>query len=107
MNNTVKLFASLLVATSLSACTVLRGESDLGHYVDDSDLTLRVKQKLVQNDQVSATRIYVETNSGNVILSGFVKNQTQADVALKAAQSTHGVKKVYNKLVIMPNEEQK
>lgn len=87
-------------AINLSGCQVMRGETSVSQYTDDSVITTRVKAKLVQSDQVSATRVSVETNRGVVLLSGFVRDQHQAMVATSIARSVRGVRAVKNRLVV-------
>ena len=71
------LFATSAAAiVSLEGCAVARGQESVGAYVDDSAITTSVKAKFVENKQVDATSIAVETMNGTVMLSGFAKNAT-------------------------------
>lgn len=91
---------ALMAVAHFSGCQVMRGESTISQYSDDSAITARVKTKLVRSDQVSASRVTVETNRGVVLLSGFVQDQHQADVATSIARSVSGVASVRNRLVV-------
>jgi osmotically-inducible protein OsmY len=96
----------IAVATALTAlavlpgCAVSRGQSTVGEYVDDSAITASVKAKFVENKQVDAVAISVETLNGTVMLSGFAKNDTERVTAESLARSVHGVKTVKNQIVV-------
>ena len=68
--------------------------------MDDSIVTTKVKTALLADDQVKGTDIVVETKKGEVLLSGFVRDQAQIDKAVKVAQGVEGVKKVTNKMTV-------
>ncbi|HEV8690406.1 MAG TPA: BON domain-containing protein [Ideonella sp.] len=91
---------ALTALTVLPGCAVSRGQSTVGEYVDDSAITAAVKAKLVENKQVDAVAISVETLNGTVMLSGFAKNDTERVTAESLARSVHGVKTVKNQIVV-------
>lgn len=68
--------------------------------IDDSIVSTKVKTALLADSEIKGTDIVVETNKGEVLLSGFVKSQTQIDKAVKVAGSIEGVKKVNNKMAV-------
>jgi hyperosmotically inducible protein len=70
----------------------------IGTTVDDSVITTRVKSALLDNIDIKSFDIKVETRKGEVMLSGFVDNQTQVDHAIKITTGIEGVKGVDNKL---------
>jgi hyperosmotically inducible protein len=70
----------------------------IGTTVDDSVITTRVKSALLDNIDIKSFDIKVETRKGEVMLSGFVDNQTQVDHAIKITSGIEGVKGVDNKL---------
>ncbi len=74
--------------------------SDAKIVIDDSVITAKVKAALLADDTVKGTAISVETNKGEVQLSGFVSNQQQRDRALEIARSVEGVQKVSNKMSV-------
>ena len=57
-----------------SGCAVTRGQETVGAYLDDSAITTAVKGRFVDNKDVDASAISVETLGGEVILSGFAKS---------------------------------
>jgi hyperosmotically inducible protein len=72
----------------------------IGTTVDDSVITTRVKSALLDNIDIKSFDIKVETRKGEVMLSGFVDNQTQVDHAVKITSDIEGVKGVDNKLTL-------
>jgi hyperosmotically inducible protein len=86
--------------TVLPGCAVTRGQSTVGEYIDDTAITTAVKAKFVENKQVDATAISVETLEGTVMLSGFAKTQDEKNMAESIARSTKGVKSVKNQLSV-------
>ena len=95
---TVAAFA-LITATG---CAVTRGQETVGAYVDDTTITTPVKSRFVENKDVDASSIRVETLNGTVMLSGFAKNSTERETAESIARKVNGVKSVKNEIAIRP-----
>lgn len=97
-----KLLAAALLGLTLAAagCSSSPTRESTGEYLDDSALTTRVKAKFVEDPQVSAMRINVETFKGVVQLSGFANSTDEAARAVNLAQATSGVKSVKNDIRI-------
>lgn len=95
----IALAASLI---ALSGCAVTRGQETVGAYVDDAAITTSVKAKFVDNKDVDAASIKVETLNGTVLLSGFAKNATERSSAEKIARNVSGVKSVKNEISVRP-----
>jgi hyperosmotically inducible periplasmic protein len=95
--------AAALAATALIAlpgCAVTRGQSTVGAYIDDATITTQVKARMVENKEVDAAAISVETLNGTVMLSGFAKNATERTMAENIARGVNGVKTVKNEIVV-------
>jgi osmotically-inducible protein OsmY len=88
----------LAAVTVLPGCAVTRGQSTVGAYIDDAAITTAVKAKFVENKQVDAAAITVETLEGTVMLSGFAKSAQERSTAESIARATKGVKAVKNQL---------
>lgn len=99
--NTAALLAALVLATA-SGCAVTRGQESVGAYVDDASITTAVKARFVDNKDVDASSIRVETLNGTVMLSGFAKNATEKGVAENLAWKVKGVKVVKNEIAVRP-----
>ena len=97
--------AAALAATTLvvlPGCAVTRGQSTVGEYIDDATITTQVKAKMVENKQVDAAAISVETLNGTVMLSGFAKNANEKSTAENLAWKVDGVKAVKNEIAVRP-----
>lgn len=89
-----------IVMLTASGCAVQRGQETIGAYVDDSGITTLVKSRMVENKQVDAAAISVETMKGTVMLSGFAKNATEKSTAETIAWGVKGVKAVKNEIAV-------
>ena len=73
-------------------------KTTVGTTIDDSAITTKVKSALLADAEVKGLDIKVETNKGEVQLSGFVDTQAQIDRAVSVAKGVEGVKNVDNKM---------
>lgn len=88
----------LLLAVLSSGCSSSAKSESTGEYIDSAAITAKVKSELIQNKEVSALDVSVETYKGVVLLSGFVKSEKERELAEKLARRIKGVKKVKNEL---------
>ena len=72
----------------------------LGKYVEDSILTARVKAALLKEPELKSLDVTVETLRGEVLLSGFVKDDSQRQRAMRAAIGVQGVASVKDALLV-------
>ena len=91
-----------LALVTMTGCAVTRGQETIGTYVDDATITTRIKARFVENPQVDASSISVETLNGTVMLSGFAKNATERTTAEGIARDVSGVKAVKNEIAVRP-----
>ena len=70
--------------------------------IDDATITARVKTALLNDPQVGAMKIDVETTHGVVTLSGIVKSQADAARAMQLATQAAGATDVKSALQIQP-----
>ncbi|WP_298829566.1 BON domain-containing protein [uncultured Piscinibacter sp.] len=91
-----------LVLVAASGCAVTRGQETVGAYVDDASITTAVKARFVDDKDVAASSIRVETLNGSVMLSGFAKDATEKTQAESLAWKVNGVKSVRNEIAIRP-----
>jgi len=97
--------ATTMVAITListAGCAVTRGQETVGAYIDDAAITTAVKARFVENKEVDATSIRVETLKGTVMLSGFAKSSTERTSAETLTWKVEGVKAVKNEIAIRP-----
>lgn len=91
-----------LVLLAASGCAVTRGQETVGAYVDDTSITTQIKSRFVENKEVDASSIRVETLNGTVMLSGFAKNANEKMTAEEIARKVNGVKSVRNEIAVRP-----
>ena len=98
------LIAAMAAIALLSAagCAVTRGQATVGAYLDDAAITTQVKSRFVENKEVNAAAISVETLKGTVMLSGFAKSTTERNTAERIARAVNGVVTVKNEIAVRP-----
>ena len=94
--------AAAAIVLLTSGCAVTRDQETVGAYVDDAAITTKIKAHFIDNKDVDALSIKVETLNGTVMLSGFAKNATEKTTAESIARKTEGVKAVKNEIAIRP-----
>ena len=67
---------------------------------DDQTITARVKTVLLNDPQISATRIDVATANGVVTISGAVKSKAEEQRAIELTRQVSGVKDVKSTLTV-------
>lgn len=72
--------------------------TSVGTKIDDGIITTKVKSALLADPDVKSFDVKVESRNGEVMLSGFVGNQSQVDRAMQIARGIEGVKLVTNKM---------
>jgi hyperosmotically inducible periplasmic protein len=102
IRTTLAIVISTVALLTTAGCAVHRGQETVGAYVDDTKITTKVKARFVDNKEVDASSIRVETLNGTVMLSGFAKNSTEKDTAERIAMNVEGVKMVKNEIAVRP-----
>ena len=102
IRTTLAAVMTALTLLAASGCAVTRGQETVGAYVDDATITTRVKARFIENKDVDASAISVETLNGTVMLSGFAKNTMEKTSAERIAREVNGVKAVKNEIAIRP-----
>ena len=102
IRTTLAIAITAVVMLTATGCAVQRGQETVGAYVDDTGITTLVKARFVENKQVDAASISVETMKGTVMLSGFAKNSTEKATAESIARGVKGVVGVRNDIVVRP-----
>ena len=97
--------ATLVAVAALvvtSGCAVSRGQESVGAYVDDAAITTSIKARMVEDTNVDAAAIKVQTLNGEVMLSGFAKSSVEKNTAESIAMKVKGVKAVKNEIAVRP-----
>ena len=100
----LSLVAALILAVSLAACVSTRTQESTGEYVDDAGITTRVKTALIEDPQIKARQVDVETFRGVVQLNGFVDSASSRERATTVTRSVSGVQEVHNNLVVQTSD---
>jgi len=79
---------------------VATGAAQAQQVLTAGSLTAKIKSKMALDDTVKALNIDVDTNGGEVTLSGTVNSAAERDKALQLARDTAGVTSVRDRLVI-------
>jgi hyperosmotically inducible periplasmic protein len=83
-----------------TACAPTQTSRGTGEVVDDASITTRVKAALINDPDVKARQIEVETYRGIVQLSGFVESAQVATRATGIASKVSGVRSVKNSMQV-------
>lgn len=102
IRQTLAIAISAIVLLTATGCAVQRGQETVGSYIDDAGITTMIKTRFVENKQVDAASIKVETLNGTVMLSGFAKNSTERTSAEAIARGVKGVVSVKNEIAVRP-----
>lgn len=100
LRNTLASIVAAVALLTITGCAVTRGQETVGAYVDDAAITTAVKARFIDNNDVDAASIKVETLNGTVMLSGFAKNALEKTTAESIARRVNGVKAVKNEIAI-------
>ena len=104
-NRALGVFILGLLVTYAYGCAPPRQEpggaqATAARVIDDTVITSRVRGELLGEQALSSFRINVETFRGEVLLSGFVDSQEQAQRAVEVAKQAEGVERVINAIVV-------
>ena len=95
---------AVLIA-ALGACAGYYRDNEkrtIGQVTDDTAIQAILKTRLVEDPWVDGLQINTDVYKGVVTLEGMVDSREEYKRALKIARSTHGVRKVIDKLMMNP-----
>ena len=95
--------SSLAIAAvlfALGGCAGNAKQESVGEFVDDAVITAKVKSAFVEDKEVSALNVRVETYKGMVQLSGFVSSREAMNQAVRVTSGIKGVSSVKNDMRI-------
>jgi hyperosmotically inducible protein len=96
----VALVACVFIALSVLPLTFAACSKAVDETIDDATITAQVKTALLNDPQVGAMKIDVDTTLGVVTMSGIVKSQADAARVIQLARQARGVKDVKSTLQI-------
>lgn len=106
----LKLLGVLIALVYLAGCaspysTTSEGYKNYGEQIEDNKIVNNIRLAFRNNPIIPDKLIYLAVDRGIVQLSGFVRNNQEADLALLTAMNTKGVKDVINSLVALSSKE--
>ena len=102
IRNTLAAIVTAAALLATTGCAVTRNQETVGAYIDDTAITTAVKGRFIDNKDVDASSIKVETLNGTVMLSGFAKNVKEKTTAESITRAVNGVKMVKNEIAVRP-----
>lgn len=75
-------------------------QSSFLHFVEDANITAKVKSRLLLNSNTHGLKIHITTKNGVVFLEGELNSDIEADLVRQIARNTKGVVDVEDKLTI-------
>ncbi|HEY8035259.1 MAG TPA: BON domain-containing protein [Methylobacter sp.] len=99
MKYLIRFFSALFLALTLitiTGCASTEKHEGTGEYIDDSAITSKIKALMINDPDLKAGEITVETFKGIVQLSGFVGTRAESQKAAAIARGVSGVKSVKN-----------
>lgn len=92
--------ALLAIGLATTGCSVFRGQSTPGQYVDDVAITTKVKSELLDSKKVDGLEVNVDSTNGRVRLTGWGSSASEIATAGRLARNVEGVKSVDNQLKV-------
>ena len=104
---TCLVIGSLLAPVAALAADPDTDRTNASAFVKDSIITTKVKAKLAAEKFSTLAKIQVDTDhQGEVLLTGNVNTEDEADKAISIARRTEGVTAITSKLKVVPKEQQ-
>lgn len=92
--------APVVIGAAGGAAVAATDERSVGEQIDDANLTARVKAALIDTPEVPARKIDVDSQNGEVILTGVVDTREQKEKAVAVARKVEGARKVIDNLQV-------
>jgi hyperosmotically inducible protein len=104
------LLLGIVIAEGTTACSKFKDTIGIGEppkatasatlaEITDDEITVKLKDAMLRNENLKDIDIYVATTKGTVTLSGWVNTRSQLDQTLKLAEGVEGVRNVRNNLM--------
>lgn len=96
----------VLATGSTAANMVTLQDRSFGTTLDDATIYGRITDTLIKLDSKEAYRgVAIDVSEGRVLLTGQVKDASNAEKAIKAAWSVPGVREVINEVQVVPGRQ--
>ncbi len=104
VRSTLSAVIATVALLTVPACADSPDQQTVGASIDDTTITTQIKRRFLDDMDMAETSISVETLNGEVLLSGFARNNTEKVSAESIARKVNGVKSVRNEIAVMPLE---
>ena len=106
----LKLATAFTALLTLAACggSHISGQESHKYYgekIEDTKIVTQVMHSFRSNNTIPSKNIHIAIDRGIVQLSGFVRTNAEADIAILAARNVVGVKDVINNIVVLSSHE--
>jgi len=72
----------------------------VGEFVDDASIYSQIKLALLFHRGTNVFRTEISVEKGVVTVSGKARNAAEIELVTKRIEDIHGVKKIYNRMII-------
>lgn len=86
--------------TEFTKAEAIQDRASAGNYANDTVIKAKVKTALLRARHLKSRDLDVEVVGGEVLVSGFVRDEAQRSIALQAASSVHGVTGVKDAMLV-------
>ena len=86
--------------TEFIKAEAIQDRTSAGNYVSDTALKAKVKTKLLATRGLKSRDLDIEVLGGEVLLSGFVRDEQQRSTAIQVASSVKGVASVKDGMIV-------
>jgi hypothetical protein len=86
--------------TEFVKAEAIQDRDSAGHYASDTYIKGKVKTKLLATRGLKSRDLDIEVLGGEVMLSGFIRDEQQRSKAIQVASSVKGVTSVNDKMVV-------
>jgi hyperosmotically inducible protein len=104
LKKTLTIFITVLVIMESSGCNRASNHRSRGKVIYDTVIVSTIKIKLLADSDVSGFDIDVDSNKGNVSLSGTVNTETESAKGTDIARDVKGVVSVKGNLAVNPSQ---
>jgi len=99
--------AALIGGGAAGTYAIAKSERSAGEIGSDALITMKVKAKLLADSKVRGLNMDVDTNLGNVTLTGVARSQEEIDRAMAITRTVDGVISVKSNLQLRGEQEEK
>lgn len=99
MTKTIRTLVMLVTILPVIACAPTSTTESTGEFLDDSVITIKVKNAIIEDPELEVLQIHVMTFKSRVQLSGFVDSPQMVGHAAAVVAQVEGVKSVQNDLI--------